>query len=85
VVYLRPEDRIVEGLEAGQPHQCEGLVRRIDFLGGYLLVEVDVPGLAPLVLQVSLNQMHELGVREGEPLRFAIRAERLRVFPEAAA
>ena len=85
VVYLRPEDRIVEGIGPEHPHQCVGVVRRIDFLGGYLLVEVHVPGLAPLVLQVSLNQMHELGVREGAPLRFAIRAERMRVFSEETA
>jgi iron(III) transport system ATP-binding protein len=85
VLYLRPEDRIVEGLGPAHPHQCDGVVRRVDFLGGYLLVEVEVAGLAPLVLQVSLNQMHELGVREGARLRFAIRAERLRAFAQQTA
>ena len=82
-LYLRPEDRIVEGLGPEHPHQCDGVVRRIDFLGGYLLLEVEVAGMAPLVLQVSLNQMHELGVREGAPIRFALRPERLRVFAES--
>jgi hypothetical protein len=29
---------------------------------------------------MSLNQLHDLGVREGEPLGFALRDERVRVF-----
>jgi iron(III) transport system ATP-binding protein len=84
VVYLRPEDRVVEGVAPDHAHALDGVVRRVDFLGGNCLAEVDVDGLDPLVLQYSLNQMHDLGVREGAPVRFAIRTERLRVFAERA-
>jgi iron(III) transport system ATP-binding protein len=47
---------------------------------------VDVDGLPgqPLQLQYSLNQMDEFGVHEGASVRFALRADRLRVFPAAA-
>ncbi|MDF3823366.1 hypothetical protein P3G55_26030 [Leptospira sp. 96542] len=37
-----------------------------------------------LHLQFSLHQMVEFGVRMGQPLTFALRADRLRVFPAGA-
>ena len=81
-LYMRPEDRIVEGLQAGDPHQCVGTVRRVDFFGGYCFADLRVEGLPdqPMNLQFSLNQTHDLGVREGARLRFALRADRLRAF-----
>jgi iron(III) transport system ATP-binding protein len=86
-LYLRPEDRIVEGLDAGQPHQCIGVVKRVDFLGGNCLAEMDVQGMPeqPMHLQFSLNQMHDLDVRAGAVVRFALRVDRLRAFAPAAA
>lgn len=85
-LYLRPEDRVVEGLDVGHPHQCVGTVRRVDFLGGNCLAEIQVEGLpdAPMQLQFSLNQMHDLDVRQGATVRFALRADRLRAFVPAA-
>ena len=82
-LYMRPEDRVVEGLQAGDPHQCVGTVRRVDFFGGYCFVDLRVEGLPdqPMNLQFSLIQMHDLGVHEGAQLRFALRADRLRAFP----
>jgi iron(III) transport system ATP-binding protein len=85
-LYLRPEDRVVEGLGADHPHQCVGTVRRVDFLGGNCLAEIEVEGLPDqnMHLQFSLNQMHDLDVREGVTLRFALRADRLRAFVPAS-
>ena len=87
MLYLRHEDRVVEGIDAAHPHQCVGLVRRVEFLGGYCVAEMQVEGLPdqPMHIQYSLNQMHDLGVREGGTQRFALRAERLRMFPAATA
>jgi iron(III) transport system ATP-binding protein len=84
-LYLRPEDRVVEGLNPDHPHQCVGTVRRVEFLGGNCIAEMRVEGLPdqPLHLQFSLNQMHDLNVREGTVLRFALRADRLRAFMPA--
>ncbi len=82
-LYLRPEDRVVGGVDADDPLHCAGTVRHIEFLGGNCLAEVEVEGLAgqPLQLQYSLNQMDEFGVRQGARVSFALRADRLRVFP----
>ncbi len=84
-LYLRPEDRILDDLTDDHPHLCVGRVRRVDFLGGNCLAEMDVEGLPEQALQIqfSLHQMHDLKVREGETLRFALRTDRMRVFPTA--
>jgi iron(III) transport system ATP-binding protein len=85
LLYLRPEDRVVEGLTDAHPHQCVGTVGHVEFLGGNCLAEIHVEALPkqPLLLQFTLNQMHDLNVREGTVLRFALRADRLRAFTPA--
>jgi iron(III) transport system ATP-binding protein len=86
-LYLRPEDRVVGNVRDDDPMRCAGTVRHIEFLGGNCLAEVDVEGIPgqPLQLQYSLNQMDEFEVREGASVRFALRADRVRVFPMGAA
>ncbi len=86
-LYLRPEDRVVEGLRSDDAHQCVGTVGRIEFFGSNCLAEMHVEGLPdqPMHLQFSLNQMRDLDVREGATLRFALRADRLRAFIPASA
>ncbi len=86
-LYLRPEDRVMINVRDDDPLRCAGTVRHIEFLGGNCMAELDVEGIPgqPMQLQFSLNQMDEFGVREGASLRFALRADRLRVFPAAAA
>ncbi|QHJ01715.1 putative 2-aminoethylphosphonate ABC transporter ATP-binding protein [Xylophilus rhododendri] len=86
-LYMRPEDRVVGEMPADEPLRCAGTVRAIEFLGGNCLAEVDVEGLPgqPLQLQYSLNQMDEFNVHEGARVSFALRADRLRVFPAANA
>ena len=85
-LYLRPEDRVVEGLGDTTPHRCVGTVRHIEFLGGTCLAEMAVDRLPgqTLQLQFSLNQMDELAVREGHTVPFALREDRLRVFASSA-
>ncbi len=86
-LYLRPEDRVVDGVRDDDPLRCTGTVRHVEFLGSNCLAEVDVQGIPgqPIQLQFSLNQMDEFDVREGNSLSFALRADRLRVFPAASA
>jgi len=86
-LYLRPEDRVVDGLREDDPLRCAGTVRHIEFLGGNCLAEVSVDGIPgqPMHLQFSLNQMDEFNVHEGSTVHFALRADRLRVFPFAVA
>jgi iron(III) transport system ATP-binding protein len=85
-LYLRPEDRTVEGLREDDPAQCTGTVRHIEFLGGNCLAKMDVKAIhsQPLQLQFTLNQLDEFNIREGNSLRFALRTDRLRVFSTAA-
>jgi iron(III) transport system ATP-binding protein len=89
-LYLRPEDRQLEGLDRlgdDTPGLCRGTVTAVEFLGGNCLAAVAVDGLptdSPLQLQFSLNQMDEFGVRPGASLRFALRSDRLRVFAAQA-
>jgi len=36
-----------------------------------------------MTVSMSLNQLHDLGIREGGDLEFALRTDRVRVFGEA--
>ena len=86
-LYLRPEDRVVDGLREDDPLRCAGRVRSVEFLGANCMAEVDVDGIPDqsMQLQFSLNQMDEFNVREGGMVHFALRADRLRVFPSVVA
>ena len=81
-LYLRPEDRVVEGSLDGESNRVCGQIAKVEFLGGHCLAEVQVPELEGQALSVffSLNQMRELGIREGSELKLALRADRIRVF-----
>ncbi|HEX2013477.1 MAG TPA: putative 2-aminoethylphosphonate ABC transporter ATP-binding protein [Roseateles sp.] len=85
-LYLRPEDRVIEGLADDHPGLCEGRVERVEFLGGNCLARIAIEGLEdqPVELQFSLNQMDDFGVAAGRRLRFALRTDRLRAFPASA-
>jgi iron(III) transport system ATP-binding protein len=82
-LYLRPEDRAVEGALDGVPNRVRGEVLKVEFLGGSCLAEMridELEGLPPLLMYFSLNQRHDLGVRAGARLEVALRSDRIRVF-----
>jgi iron(III) transport system ATP-binding protein len=80
-LYLRPEDRHVEGDALCGADAVRGRVSKLDFLGTFCLAEVRDSALGqPVLLYFSLNQMHDLGVREGAEIAFALRGDRARVF-----
>ena len=83
-LYLRPEDRVVEGSLDGEANRVRGQIAKVEFLGGHCLAEVQVPELEGQALSVffSLNQIRELGIREGGALELALRPDRIRVFPK---
>jgi iron(III) transport system ATP-binding protein len=84
-IYLRPEDRHVEGDISQLPNRLSGRIARIDYLGTFCLAELQCEALGqPVVISYSLNQMHDLGVREGGDVEIALRVDRVRVFPERA-
>ncbi len=86
-LYLRPEDRTPDGVPDGAANRVCGLVRKVEFLGGFSLAEICVEELdgQPLHIAFSLNQLHDLGVHEGARIVFALRSDRIRVFDAAEA
>ena len=82
-IFVRPEDRHVEGDLAALPNRLSGCITRIDYLGTFCLAEVGCDGIEqPMMVSFSLNQLHDLGVREGGRLDFALRPDRVRVFAD---
>ena len=83
-LYLRPEDRHVDGDAMRGTDVLRGRVAKLDFLGTFCLAEVRDTALGqPLLIYYSLNQMHDLNVREGVEVAFALRGERARAFDTA--
>jgi len=83
-IYLRPEDRHIEGDLTHLPNRLSGRVDHIEYLGTVCMAEVACEQLGqPMVVSMSLNQLHDLGIREGGDLTFALRTDRVRVFEEA--
>jgi iron(III) transport system ATP-binding protein len=84
-IFVRPEDRHVEGDLAALPNRLSGRISRIDYLGTFCLAEVGCESIGQsLMVAFSLNQLHDLGVREGGRLDFALRPDRVRVFAHRA-
>jgi iron(III) transport system ATP-binding protein len=86
-LYLRPEDRVAENLRPDTPYRLNALVTKVEFLGGLCIAEVtsDALGGQSLGLHFSLNQMHDLDIREGRRIDIALRAQRIRVFGAGSA
>ena len=84
-IYLRPEDRHVEGDIGSLPNRLSGTITSIDYLGTFCLAELSCPALGhPIMISYSLNQMHDLDVRLGNDIGIALRVDRVRVFAERA-
>lgn len=84
-LYLRPEDRHVEGDAMFGADTLRGRVTKLDFLGTFCLAEVRDTALGqPVLVYYSLNQMHDLKIREGAEVAFTLRGERARAFEAAA-
>ena len=85
-IYLRPEDRHVEGDLAMLPNRLTGKITAIDYLGTFCLAELTCPALGQSILiSYSLNQLHDLDVRTGNEIGIALRVDRVRVFSERVA
>jgi iron(III) transport system ATP-binding protein len=84
-LYLRPEDRAVEHLREDTANRLQAMVTKVEFLGGLCIAEVTADALhgQTLGLHFSLNQLHDLGIREGHTVDIALRANRIRAFSAA--
>lgn len=82
-IYVRPEDRHVEGDIASRPNRLRGRIAHIDYLGTFCLAELRSESLGqPMLISYSLNQLHDLGVCEGGEVEIALRVDRVRVFAD---
>ena len=88
-LYMRPEDRVAEHLLPDTPNRLRVRVTKVEFLGGLCVAEVTADALCgqALGLNFSLNQLHDLDIREGNHFDIALRANRIRAFatPKVAA
>jgi len=86
-LYLRPEDYVIDPITPETPDQLITTVTHIEFLGGWCVAELTCPVLGDqrVSLQFSLNQMHDFNIVVGQPLRVALRANRIRSFIAANA
>ncbi len=85
-IYLRPEDRHVEGDMRAYPNRLQGRIAAIDYLGTFCLAKIECASLRQSILiSYSLNQMHDLDVRTGHDVEIALRVDRVRVFGDRAA
>jgi len=86
---MRPEDRVAEHLQPDTPNRMRVRITKVEFLGGLCVAEVTADALRGQVLGLnfSLNQLHDLDIREGNHLDIALRANRIRAFasPKVAA
>ncbi|AWM79309.1 putative 2-aminoethylphosphonate ABC transporter ATP-binding protein [Gammaproteobacteria bacterium ESL0073] len=82
-LYLRPEDTIIEPSSIDGHNHCTGRIKHIEFFGSNCIAELSVDHLAnqSIQLQLSLNQVYDLKVKQGETLTFTVRPERIMVFP----
>ncbi|MBF5004885.1 putative 2-aminoethylphosphonate ABC transporter ATP-binding protein [Diaphorobacter caeni] len=85
-LYLRPEDRVAERLDHDTPYRLNALITKVEFLGGLCIAEVTSEALhgQNLGLHFTLNQLHDLNIREGNRIDIALRAHRIRVFAPRA-
>ena len=82
-IYLRPEDRHVEGDIASLPNRLTGTITTTDYLGTFCLAELSCPGLdQSILISYSLDQMQDLEIRAGNEVQIALRVDRVRVFAE---
>jgi iron(III) transport system ATP-binding protein len=86
-VYLRPEDVLAHPSAAdnpapGQGNVFEAQIEKIEFLGGYCLVQVAAPALGGPQLQVSmsLNVLGERALQVGSRLPLKLLPDRMRIF-----
>ena len=81
-VYLRPEDVLARPLAAGDSNVFEARIEKIEFLGGYCLVQVASAALGEhrVAVTLSLNFLAEKQLAVGDRLPLRLLPERMRIY-----
>jgi iron(III) transport system ATP-binding protein len=80
-MYLRPEDVIIDGATAGQANAAPATVTKVEFLGAFCHVTVQVAGAEdqPLLINISRHSIDRMNLVEGSPLQVGLPADCMRL------
>ena len=82
-IAVRPEDILVQGVEAADENTCRARVRGLEFLGSFVRAEL-VSGESddhPLRADISINAMRRENFAEGDAILVRLPRERIRIYP----
>ena len=85
-VCLRPEDVVLRNVGVSDRNAMDVSVGVMEFTGHHFATTLHVPGTRlSLAADVSINDVHDLGVTPGGTIRIALPPDRLRVFVDSRA
>jgi len=84
---FRPEDAVLRGVDIRTPNSFEVDILSADFLGPFVRAEAAGADLGerPVLLDLSINLVRDLGLGVGARVRVALPPDRIRLYPEDAA
>jgi iron(III) transport system ATP-binding protein len=81
VVALRPEDVVIREVDVLAPNAVEVTVGVMEFIGNHFATTLQVAGGGPnFAADLSINDVRDLGIAPGKPLRVALPPNRLHLF-----
>jgi len=80
-LYLRPEDVVIDGAAAGTPNAAQAKVTKVEFLGAFCHVTVELAGAEgqPLLINISRHTIDELNLAEGSTLSVGLPPQCMRL------
>jgi iron(III) transport system ATP-binding protein len=85
-IAVRPEDIVVQGVQAGEENVYEARVRGLEFLGSFVRADLtsEATGETPLRADLSINLMRRQSIAEGDPVLVRVPRERIQIYPGSA-
>ena len=80
-LYLRPEDVVIDGAAAGTANAAQAKVTKVEFLGAFCHVTVELAGAEgqPLLINISRHTIDELNLAEGSALSVGLPPQCMRL------
>lgn len=80
-LYLRPEDVLIDGAIHGDANTAQGTVCKLEFLGAFCLVTVNLAGAEdqPIVISLSRHSSDEMNLGEGVQLNIGLPSDCMRL------
>ena len=79
---LRPEDVVLQGVEAGDENAFEARIAEAEFLGAFIRAELAIPGSdeSRIRADFSINLVRRLNINAGDKILVALPKQHLRVY-----